>query len=85
MIAIGSNEYGGVLNFRPLIESSDVLAKTPEEAKKIVAQQSSSELARCRWLQKGQARYVCLVVEAVRGYDNIGKRTSVLELGGVEI
>lgn len=40
--------------FRPLIESSDVLAKTPEEAKKIVAQQLSSELARCRWLQKGQ-------------------------------
>ena len=85
MIAIGSNEYGGVLNFRPLIESSDVLAKTPQEAKKIVAQQLSSELARCRWLQEGQTRYVCLVVEAVRDYDNIGKRTSVLELGGVEI
>ena len=85
MIDIGSNEYGGVLNFRPLIESSDVLAKTPEEARKIVAQQLSSELARCRRLQKGQARYVCLGVEALRDYDNIEERTCVFELGGVEI
>jgi hypothetical protein len=62
-----------------------VLAKTPKKARKIVAQQLSSELARCRWLQKGQVRYVCLRVEAVRDYDNIEERTSVLELGGVEI
>jgi hypothetical protein len=42
----------GVLSFRLLIQSSDVLAKRSEEAKKIVAQQLSSELARCRWLQE---------------------------------
>ena len=74
-----------MLDFRPLIESSDVLAKTPKEARKIVAQQLSSELARCRRLRKGQARYVRLVVEAVRDYDNIEERTCVFELGGVEI
>lgn len=62
-----------------------MLAKTPEEAKKIVAQQLSSELARCRWLQKRQARYVCLIVEAVSDHDNIEEETCVFELGGVEI
>jgi hypothetical protein len=41
-----------VLSFRLLIQSSDMLAKRSEEAKKIVAQQLSSELARYRWLQE---------------------------------
>lgn len=71
----------GVTVFRPLIESSDVLAKTPKEAKKIVAQQLSSELARCRLLRKGQVRYVRLEVEAARDYVNIGGRTSRVGAG----
>ena len=62
-----------------------MLAKSPKEAKKIVARQLSSELALCRWLRNGQVRYVSLVVEAVRGYDHIGERKFVLELGGEEI
>ena len=58
-----------------------MLAETPEEANKIVAQQSSSELARCRWLQQDQVRYFCLEVKAVRDYDSIGERTSRVGAG----